>query len=59
MTCREAVEAITDYLEGGMPAGERKRFEAHVAGCPGCAVYLAQMRQTIAALGKLRVGKAP
>jgi len=48
------VELITDYLEGALPRSERRRFEAHLAGCEHCSEYLAQMRLTIAATGRLR-----
>jgi anti-sigma factor RsiW len=52
-TCREMVELVTEYLEGAMPPRERAIFEAHLAVCPGCTAYLAQMRQTISLTGKL------
>ena len=50
LTCQELVELVTDYLEGALAPGERTRFEAHLAGCPGCRVHLDQMRSTIAAV---------
>ena len=53
LTCQELVELVTDYLEGTLPAGERARFEAHLAGCAGCRAYLEQMRQTIRVLHRL------
>jgi hypothetical protein len=31
----------------------RRRFEAHLAGCPHCTEYLAQMRETISLTGRL------
>ena len=49
MTCKELVEVVTDYLEGGCPSAERARLEAHLAECPYCVEYIEQMRQTIAA----------
>ena len=48
MTCQELVELVTDYLEGALPGGERERFEAHLAVCPGCQTYLTQVQSTIA-----------
>jgi anti-sigma factor RsiW len=48
MTCQELVELVTDYLEGELGPEDAARFEAHVAACPGCAVYLDQVRTTIA-----------
>lgn len=53
MTCRELVELVTEYLEGTLPPAERARFEAHLRECDGCTTYLEQMRQLIAALGRL------
>jgi anti-sigma factor RsiW len=53
MACQELVELVTEYLEGTLPAEERARFEAHLAGCRHCRAYLEQMRQTIATLGRL------
>jgi anti-sigma factor RsiW len=53
MACRELVEVITDYLEGTLPARDRARFEAHLALCDPCVVYLEQMRETIAVVGRL------
>ena len=53
MSCNELVELVTEYLERALPPGERARFEAHLAQCPGCRVYLQQMRQTIRVVGRL------
>jgi anti-sigma factor RsiW len=51
LSCQELVELVTDYLEGAMAPEERERFDAHVADCPGCDIYLEQMRTTIALAG--------
>ena len=53
LTCQEMVELVTDYIEGRMDDSTRARFEEHVAGCDGCTLYIEQMRQTIAALGRI------
>ncbi len=53
LTCKEFVELVTDYIEGALPADETRRFEEHLALCPGCDTYLGQMRQTISLLGTL------
>ena len=52
LVCRQAVELVTDYLEGSLSARARRRFEAHLAACPHCTEYLAQMRQTISLTGR-------
>lgn len=51
IVCRDAVELVTAYLEGQLPATDRRRFEAHLAACPHCTAYVEQMRTTIRALG--------
>ena len=53
LTCREFVELVTDYLEGRLAPADHARFEEHVAICPGCQAYMDQMRETLAALGRL------
>ena len=51
MACHELVETITAYLDGTLPEAHRQRFDAHLAECPFCREYLAQMRTTVARLG--------
>jgi anti-sigma factor RsiW len=53
MPCQELVEVVTDYLEDALPESDRRRFEAHLDECDACREYLAQMRQTIAVVGRL------
>ena len=53
IVCQQAVELVTDYLEGALSPRDRARFEAHLAGCPHCTEYLEQIRATIAALGRI------
>jgi anti-sigma factor RsiW len=45
--CRQFVEDVTDYLEGTLPAGVVAAVEAHLADCPHCREYLAQLRASI------------
>ena len=59
MACAELVEVVTDYLEGTMPARERRRLETHLSACDGCDAYLAQMRTTISLTGRLREEDIP
>jgi anti-sigma factor RsiW len=53
LTCKQLVELVSDYIEGALSPGLRDAFEQHIAGCDGCDRYVAQMRLTIAMLGKL------
>jgi anti-sigma factor RsiW len=59
MTCREVVDLITDYLEGALPEPERRRLEAHLAGCPWCVAYVEQMRVTVRLTGRLAEEAVP
>ncbi len=53
LVCQQAVELVTDYLEGAMPRPVRRRFERHLAQCPHCTEYLAQMRAVITLAGRV------
>jgi len=53
VVCQQAVELVTDYLEGTLSSSARRRFERHLAGCPHCTEYLAQMRATIVVTGRI------
>jgi anti-sigma factor RsiW len=44
LACVDAVELMTDYLEGALPAREARRLEVHLETCPGCTEYLDQLR---------------
>ena len=54
LTCRELVELVTDYLDGGLSRRDHARFDAHIADCTNCTRYLEQFRETIRLTGALR-----
>ena len=51
LVCRDAVELVSDYLDGTLSRSQRRRLEKHLAQCDACSAYLDQMRATIAASG--------
>ena len=53
LACQQAVELVTDYLEGALSRADRRQFEKHLARCAGCTEYLAQIRGTIAITGRV------
>jgi anti-sigma factor RsiW len=59
IVCRRAVELMSDYVEGVLPDLERARLEAHLAGCPHCSEYLAQIRDVVAAAGRVEPDDLP
>jgi anti-sigma factor RsiW len=52
LVCRQAVALMSDYLDGRLDASDSRRLEQHLAACPHCTEYLAQLRATIDALGR-------
>ena len=59
LVCRDAVALMTAYLDGNLRDPDRDRLEAHLADCPHCAEYLAQLKVTIDALGHVDVDELP
>ena len=51
LACRQAIELMTNYLDGALSSRDRARLEEHLAGCPYCGEYLAQIQATVAAAG--------
>jgi len=52
LTCQELVELVTAYLEEGLSARDRDRFERHLSYCPGCVTYVEQIRETVRLTGE-------
>jgi anti-sigma factor RsiW len=53
IVCQQAVELVTDYLEGALSPRGRRRFEAHLRACPNCSAYLEQIRLTVELSGSI------
>ncbi|MGI9413925.1 MAG: anti-sigma factor family protein [Hyphomicrobiales bacterium] len=47
ITCREFEDFMADYVDGSLPAGQRRVFELHLKICRECREYLAAYRRTI------------
>jgi len=47
MTCRELTEFLSAYVYNHLPDDVRRRFDAHVVGCPECAAYLRSYAATV------------
>lgn len=54
LVCRDAVALMSDYVDGVLSRRDRERLEAHLATCPHCTEYLAQIKATITATGHVR-----
>jgi anti-sigma factor RsiW len=53
LPCVEVVELVSDYLDGALDEETQRRVAEHLALCPGCQVYVEQVRATVRALGRL------
>jgi predicted anti-sigma-YlaC factor YlaD len=54
IVCKQAVELVTDYLEGTLSRRDTRRLEAHLRACDGCDEYLRQVSATIKVLGNVQ-----
>ena len=59
LTCHEVIELLSNYIEGALPADERRRVDEHLALCDGCTTYLEQMRDAIRLSGMLTEEQVP
>lgn len=53
MVCRAAVALMSDYIDGRLSSADTARLEGHLAGCPHCSEYLAQLRVSVIVLGRV------
>jgi anti-sigma factor RsiW len=53
IACQDLVELVSAYLDGVLSRADRERFEAHLAGCDDCTVYVEQFEQTVRTLRAL------
>jgi anti-sigma factor RsiW len=47
ITCRDFAEFVWAYLTDELPSPQRFEFDAHLAVCPHCVVYLDTYRKTV------------
>ncbi len=47
MECKEVREKLSAYIEGIVPAEEKRLIEEHLRTCPGCKESLADLERTI------------
>lgn len=59
VVCQQVVELVTAYLEGALPHRLHRAIDHHLAGCPHCTEYVAQMRRSIELTGELRDDDVP
>jgi anti-sigma factor RsiW len=50
--CMKMFAALSEYLDGELPARNCRELERHLADCPPCLAYLETLRTTAAACQK-------
>lgn len=48
MKCDELLQALSDYVDGGVDPSICEEFEDHLAGCNPCQIVVDNVRKTIA-----------
>lgn len=54
ITCADALNLLTDFLEEALSPEDRERLREHLEGCEACAAYLDQLRTTVTVVGTIR-----
>ena len=57
LSCPEARELVSDYIDGELPEATARALEGHLETCPNCPPLYASLIQTLADLKAL--GTAP
>lgn len=58
-TCRRTAAFLLDYVEGKLDPKTVALFEAHIAMCPNCELYLRQYRETVRLLNDMPPPEPP
>jgi hypothetical protein len=59
MTCHDARESLSAFLDEALGPDERREVAAHLEGCPDCRRELARLEQTVALLRRVEPARAP
>lgn len=52
LSCQEVVALVTDYLDGALKPGLKRRFEMHLDACLACPEYVAQIQAVALLAGR-------
>ena len=58
-TCRDTIDLLLEYLEGGLSEEVRSKLERHLGGCTPCEEFLATYKQTPTICKRALVTKMP
>ena len=58
-TCKDVIDLLSDYIDGGLPPHEKEEFEAHLKLCTACVEFLSSVRATRTQVKDLRCEDLP
>ncbi len=58
-TCKDSIDLLLEFLDGGMSAEEEQRLTEHLEGCPPCLDFLKTYRATPGLCKKALAKKMP
>ncbi len=59
MTCEDARESLSAYLDEALAPEERRLVDTHLEGCAACRRELVALRETVALLQRVEPARAP
>ena len=59
ITCKNFLEDLSEYIDGGMERELRVSLEAHLAKCPNCWVVFDETRRTVQILQNVECHPLP
>jgi len=59
MSCHDARESLSAFLDEALAPDERQRVAQHLEGCSECQRELARLEQTVALLHRVEPARAP
>ncbi len=59
MTCHDARESLSAFLDEALAPDERRAVEAHLEGCAECRRELGRLRRTVTLLHRVEPARAP
>lgn len=54
LNCRECVDLLLDYAEGGLDSDDKRKLDEHLAACPPCLRFLNTYRSCTEMVRQLR-----
>ena len=57
--CREVFEALSEYIDGELPADTCRQIEMHIADCAPCVEFVDSLRKSVRVFRDFRPAENP